>query len=78
MANAEGVAHRAAHHAGHVPHEENASALYVAAAAPAPVRRSEPLGAQVMSVRAVASAAPASMSMDNGGSLLGMAQGGTN
>jgi hypothetical protein len=78
VASAEGVAHHAAHRPAHVLHEENASALYVADAAPAPMPRAEPLGAQVMSVRAVASAEPASMPMDNGGSLLGMAQGGTN
>ena len=64
------------HRPGHVLHEENASALYVAAAAPVP--RAQPMGAQVMSVRAVASAAPAPMPIDDGGSMLGMAQGGTN
>jgi len=76
VAGAENVAHHIAHRPGHVLHEEGGSALYVAAAAP--VTRAQPIGAQVMSVRAVASAAPAPMPIDNGGSLLGMAQGGTN
>ena len=76
LASTQGVAHHAVHRPGHVLHEENASSLYAAAAAPMP--RAEPLGAQVMSVRTVASVAPVSMPIDNGGSLLGMAQGGTN
>ena len=76
VASAENVAHHTAHRPGHVLHEEGASALYVAAAAP--VMRAQPIGAQVMSVRTVASVSPAPMPIDNGGSMLGMAQGGTN
>ncbi|MBB5371923.1 cell division protein FtsL [Acidocella aromatica] len=76
LASADSVTHHTAHHSVHATHEENGSALYVASASPAP--RAQPIGAQVMSVRAVASAAPAPMPIDNGGSMLGMAQGGDN
>lgn len=74
LASTDSVTHRTAHHTVHTTHEENGSALYVASTASAP--RAQPIGAQVMSVKAVASAAP--MTIDNGGSMLGMAQGGDN
>lgn len=76
LASADGVTHRVLHRVAHVTHQENGSALYVASAAPAP--RAEPIGAQVMTVKAVASPASAPMPIDNGGSMLGMAQGGDN
>ncbi len=76
VASAEGLEHRIVHHPVHNAKTPDSSALYVASAASAP--RVQPIGAQVMSVKTVASAAPAAMPIDNGGSMLGMAQGGDN
>jgi len=60
------------------PRHDGASAIYVADAAPLP-SRAVPIGAQVMRVSAVSTPAPASAvaPADDGGSLLGMAQGGS-
>ncbi len=81
LASAEAEIRHVVRHNVRVPHEQTGSALYAAATpAPMPMPRTEPIGAQVMSVRAVASAAPAPapMPIDDGGSVLGMAQGGGN
>jgi hypothetical protein len=62
------------------PHHDGGSSVYLAdASGPAPVHATAvnaPLGAPVVSVRAVAAPAPAPAPLDNGGSMLGMAQGG--
>lgn len=60
------------HHA--VRHETGSSVYLADASGPAPAR-GMPMGAQLVPVRAVA--APPPMSADDGGSLLGMAQGGS-
>jgi hypothetical protein len=58
------------------PHHEGGSSVYLAdASAPVHAAPSMPMGAPVMSVRAVAEPAPAPI--DDGGSMLGMAQGGS-
>jgi hypothetical protein len=59
----------------HVVRHEGGSSVYLAdASGPAPAR-GMPMGAQLVPVRAVA--APPPMPSDDGGSLLGMAQGGS-
>jgi len=80
MANVEAVLHNLpAHHEAPAWHDAGGSHVYFASASqPQAVQRAPvaPMGAQVMTVRAVAEAAPAAQ-MDNGGSMLGMAQGGS-
>ncbi|MDD2704981.1 MAG: hypothetical protein PHU07_06595 [Acidocella sp.] len=82
MANVETVLHNLpARHETAERHDAGASHVYFASASqpqPQPVQRElvRPMGAQVMTVRAVAASAPV-VQMDNGGSMLGMAQGGS-
>lgn len=83
VASAAPVAHHAtARRPARTVPAEGGTALYVATAAPAtapmPAARHQPVGARIVPVQAVASAAPAPMPIDNGGSMLGMAQGGSN
>jgi hypothetical protein len=82
LASAAPVAHHATRRPARNMPQESGSALYVATATPAPApvpaARSQPVGARIVPVQAVASVAPAPMPIDNGGSMLGMAQGGSN
>jgi hypothetical protein len=67
-----------AHRAAHVQHDAEPSHIYFASGSQPPVRQTQPApeistAPQIVAVRAVAAAAP----LDNGGSMLGMAQGGS-
>lgn len=63
------------HHVSPARHEAGSSVYLADASGPAPARGGMPMGAQLVPVRAVA--APPPMPADDGGSLLGMAQGGS-